>query len=195
LRNPKDIERIVPRVLEEAEGIDVLVNGAGIYPNKPVVEMEEEEWDRVMNTNLKAPFLLCRAVARAMIKRGRGGKIVNIGSGAAFSGRVGASHYCTSKAGLLMFTKVLALELARHKINVNVVSPGLTEVNSALNPLSEEYLAALTKNIPLGRMAEPEDIAPTVVFLSSGAADYITGAELSVNGGSTAGRAFLPLSG
>jgi NAD(P)-dependent dehydrogenase (short-subunit alcohol dehydrogenase family) len=107
---------------------------------------------------------------------------------------VGAAHYCASKAGVVMFTKVLALELAPHRINVNCIAPGLIEVEGEVSPISREYADALTRQIPWGRVGQPEDIARAVMFLASPFADYVTGEVLAVNGGASAGRAFLPLS-
>lgn len=170
----------------------VVVANAGIYPNTPVVEMDVAEWDRVMETNLRGVFLTGRAAAREMIAAGRGGNVITISSGAYQSGRVGAAHYCASKAGVVMFTKVLALELAPHRIRVNCIAPGLVEVNSEVSPISEEYKTTLTNSIPWGRIGQPEDIANAALFLSSPEADFITGEVLMVNGGSSAGRAFLP---
>jgi NAD(P)-dependent dehydrogenase (short-subunit alcohol dehydrogenase family) len=170
----------------------VVVANAGIYPNTPVVEMSVEEWDRVMETNARGVFLTCRAAARAMIEAGSGGNIITISSGAYQSGRVGAAHYCASKAAVVMLTKVLALELAPHRIRVNCIAPGLIEVEGDVSPISAEYKQTLTRSIPWGRIGQPEDIANAALFLASPQADFITGEVLMVNGGSSAGRAFLP---
>jgi NAD(P)-dependent dehydrogenase (short-subunit alcohol dehydrogenase family) len=172
----------------------VVVANAGIYPNTPVLEMTQDEWDRVMETNVRGVFLTCQAAARGMVARGTRGKIITISSGAHQSGRVGAAHYCASKAGVVMFTRVLALELARHRINVNSIAPGLIAVEGEVSPLSREYVAALTAQIPWGRIGTPEDIARAALFLASPFAEYVTGEVLAVNGGSAAGRALLPLS-
>ncbi len=137
----------------------VAVANAGIYPNTPVVDMSVEEWDRVMETNVRGIFLTGRAAARSMIAAGTGGNIITLSSGAYQSGRVGAAHYCASKAGVVMFTKVLALELAQHGIRVNCIAPGLIEVNSEVSPISDVYKSTLTNSIPLGRIGQPEDIA------------------------------------
>lgn len=174
--------------------VTVAVANAGIYPNTPVLDMTTEEWDRVMETNARGVFLTCRAAARAMVARGTPGKIITLSSGAAQSGRQGAAHYCASKAAVVMFTKVLALELAAHHINVNCIAPGLIEVNSEVSPLTREYVETLTRSIPWGRIGTPADIAHAALFLASPLADFITGEVLAVNGGSSAGRAFLPLS-
>lgn len=174
--------------------VSIMVANAGIYPNTPVLEMDPDEWDRVMETNARGAFLTCQAAARSMVERRNGGKIITISSGASASGRRGAAHYCASKAAVVMLTKVLALELSDQKINVNCVSPGLIEVNSEVSPLSEEYVSTLTSSIPWGRIGRPNDIARGVMFLASPAAEFITGTVLSVDGGSSAGRASLPLS-
>ncbi len=171
---------------------NVVVANAGIYPSSPVLEMDPEEWDRVMETNVRGVFLTCQAGARSMVANGIHGKILTVASGSAYSGRKGAAHYCASKAGVVMFTKVLALELAEHHINVNCLSPGLIDVKSEVSPLSEEYTSILTKSIPWGRIGQPDDFAQAALFLASPAADFITGTVLSVDGGSSAGRAFLP---
>jgi 3-oxoacyl-[acyl-carrier protein] reductase len=192
VRDAASVEAAVQQVIDRFEQIDVLVNNAGIYPNSPVVEMSEAEWDAVFDTNVKGMFLVSRAVARRMIERGAGGRIVNISSGAANSGRVGAAHYCASKAAVDMFTRVLALELAPHDIVVNAVAPGLIEVPDW--SLSDEYINALLTMTPMGRIGQPEDIARAVFYLASPEATFITGSVLSVDGGSLAGRP-LPLSG
>jgi NAD(P)-dependent dehydrogenase (short-subunit alcohol dehydrogenase family) len=154
--------------------------------------MSEAEWDAVFDTNVKGMFLVSRAVARQMIAGGVAGRIVNISSGAANSGRVGAAHYCASKAAVNMFTRVLAIELAPHGIVVNAVAPGLIEVPGW--SLSEAYIDALVSATPLGRIGQPEDVARAVLYLASPAATFITGTVLGVDGGSQAGRA-VPLSG
>jgi NAD(P)-dependent dehydrogenase (short-subunit alcohol dehydrogenase family) len=180
---------------EDAFGpVTIMVANAGIYPNTLVLDMEQSEWDRVMETNVRGVFLTCQAAARSMVGHGTQGKILTVSSGASASGRRGASHYCASKAGVVMFTKVLALELSEHKINVNCLSPGLIEVRSEVSPLSEEYTTVLTKSIPWGRIGQPADIAKAALFLASPSAEFITGTVLSVDGGSSAGRAFLPTS-
>jgi NAD(P)-dependent dehydrogenase (short-subunit alcohol dehydrogenase family) len=190
--NAAAVEQAVQDVVDRYGQIDVLVNNAGIYPNTPVLEMAEAEWDAVFDTNVKGVFLVSRAVARRMAARGAGGRIVNISSGSAKSGRVGAAHYCASKAAVEMFTKVLAMELAPQGIVVNAVAPGLIEVPGW--SLSEEYIDALVAATPLGRIGQPEDIARAVLYLASPDATFITGSVLSVDGGSLAGRP-LPLSG
>src|SRR5262247_1766541 len=174
--------------------VTVAVANAGIYPNSPVLDMTVEEWDRVMETNMRGVFLTCQAAARSMTAGGRPGKIITISSGAYASGRVGASHYCASKAGVVMFTRVLAMELAERRIHVNCIAPGYIKVDSGTSPVTSDYEATIMKNIPWGRAGTPADIAQAALFLASPFADYVTGETLSVNGGAMAGRAYLPLS-
>ena len=190
-----DVDRVIEDSWEEQDGIDFLINCAGIYPSDPVLQMEESRWDSVIDTNLKGPFLCSQAFARLCAGSGRGGAIVNITSGAARRARPGAVHYCTSKAGLEMLTQGLAIEFASHNIRVNAVSPGFVKVDSEVNPLSREYESAISKDIPLGRSGRPDDIAHAVLFLCSAEAEWITGSILSVDGGSGAGSSSLPLSG
>ena len=190
VRDAAAVDAAVQRALAHFGRIDVLVNNAGIYPNTPVLEMDENEWDAVFDTNVKGMFLMSRAVGRAMVTRG--GRIINISSGAAESGRVGAAHYCASKAAVNMFTRVLALELAPHGIVVNAVGPGLIEVPGW--SLSPDYIDAIVSTNPMGRSGQPEDVAQAVLYLASPSATYITGTTLYVDGGTLAGRP-LPLSG
>ena len=187
------VERIVADAVRRLSRIEVLVNDAAVYPNCPVIEMPEDQWDRVIDTNLKGTFLMCRAVARHMVEQRIAGSIVNIASGAYKSARRGASHYCASKAGIVMFSKVLAQELAEHRIHVNVVSPGLIDVGRR-GDVNPNYKETLLRNIPWGRMGDPLEIAEAVLFVSSPGASYVTGTVLDVDGGSSAGRFFLPYS-
>src|SRR5215211_7670832 len=190
VRDAASVEAAVQQVIDRFDQIDVLVNNAGIYPNTPVVEMDEAEWDAVFDVNVKGMFLVSQAVARAMIARGQGGRIVNISSGSAVSGRVGAAHYCASKAAVNMFTRVLAIELAPHEIVVNGVGPGLIEVPDA--SLTREYVDALIAATPMRRIGQPEDVAQAVLYMASPSATYMTGTTLYVDGGGLAGRALPP---
>lgn len=192
VRDEAQIDGFVADIKRTFGAPTIAVANAGIYPNSPVLEMDVAEWDAVMETNARGVFLTCRAAGRAMVEAGDGGNILTISSGSAQSGRVGAAHYCASKAAVVMFTKVLALELAPQRIRVNCISPGLVEVHSEVSPISDVYKETLTKSIPWGRIGQPEDMANAALFLASPGADFITGEVLSVNGGSTAGRAFLP---
>ncbi|HEV2528166.1 MAG TPA: SDR family NAD(P)-dependent oxidoreductase [Thermomicrobiales bacterium] len=194
VRDPEQVAAFV-RDGEAAFGpATVMVANAGVYPNTAVLDMDPAEFDRVMETNVRGVFLACQAAGRSMVANGTRGKIVTIASGAYNSGRRGASHYCASKAAVVMFTKVLAMELGEHHINVNCVSPGLIELSDAMSPITEEYRDALLASIPWGRVGQPDDIAKAVLYLCSPAAEWISGAVLSVDGGSSTGRTHLPFS-
>jgi 3-oxoacyl-[acyl-carrier protein] reductase len=167
---------------------DALVNNAGVYPSHSVLDMPEAAWDRVLGINLKGPFLCSQAFGRMRLAP-TGGVIVNVASTAAFSARVGAAHYSASKAGLVMLTKSLAQELGPYGIRVNAVAPGLVEVDEG--HVSAEYKDMFLKMIPRGRIGRPEDIAATVGFLLTDAANYINGECIVVDGGFLAGRSLL----
>lgn len=162
-----------------------LVNNAGIYPDHGLLEMPVEAWDSVMAVNLRGTFLCTQAFAR-MRKSDGGGAIVNLASAAAFSARVGASHYSASKAGVVMFTKSSAQELGPLGIRVNAVAPGLIEVRN--DQVSDEYRDNYLTMIPRGRTGRAPDIAGTVAFLLSDDADYINGECIAVDGGFLVGR-------
>jgi len=195
VRNDKSVADLVSAAERALGVITVAVANAGIYPNSPVLEMTVEEWDRVMETNVRGVFLTCQAVGRRMTANKTPGKMITISSGAYNSGRKGAAHYCASKAGVVMFTRVLAMELAPHRINVNCIAPGLVTVDRDVSQVSDEYVRTLVANIPWGRPGTPDDIARAALFLASPHADFITGEVLSVDGGSGTGRTWLPYSG
>jgi 3-oxoacyl-[acyl-carrier protein] reductase len=178
---------------ERLGGLDVLVNAAGVYPSRLLLEMSDAEWSRVLDVNLNAPYALCTEFARLLVADGRPGHIVNITSGAADRARRGGAHYCTSKAALTMLTKALALELAAHRIHVNAVSPGFVAVDSEVNPLNPAYVQAIESGRPWPDPGTPDDIAAAVAYLCSPDAKWVTGTVLNVDGGVGAGNATLPL--
>lgn len=177
------VEAMVENCIEEFGKIDILINNAGIFPVSSVEEMQEEEWDRVIGTNLLGAFLSSKAVASKLIKQ-ESGRIISISSGRAFQGAKNAAHYASSKAGIIGFSKALALELAPHRITVNVICPGITDTAQPRGHQTEEQIYAQAQKIPLGRIGQPEDLVGTAVFLASDAAAFITGQTIIVNGGS-----------
>jgi 3-oxoacyl-[acyl-carrier protein] reductase len=162
---------------------DVLVNNAAITHDGPLMLVAEEAWDRVIETNLKGAYLCSRAALRGMIAA-RGGRIVNVVSPAAFFGHEGASSYAASKGGLVALTKSLAREVARFGITVNAVSPGLVDTQ-LIAGVADARRNELARQIPLGRLATPAEVAGVIVFLASPAASYVTGTTLHVDGGLT----------
>jgi NAD(P)-dependent dehydrogenase (short-subunit alcohol dehydrogenase family) len=182
------VEAMVEEALRVLGRLDVVVNNAGVYPVTPVLEMSEAEWDWVLGVNLKGVFLVSQAAARQMVARGRGGVMVNISSGSHKIARLGCGHYCASKAGVVMLTQVMAMELAPHGIRVNAVAPGLIHVPEAVTPSLPQHLQGTLSVIPWGRLGRPEDVAGAVRMLCSREAEYITGAVLAVDGGLSAGR-------
>ena len=199
-----DVASIVEGAISEFRRVDILVNNAGA-PAGPdrvnVVDLPEEIWDLVLGVNLKGTFLMSQAISRHMIHRGGGGKIINMSS---VSGKVGNAKfaaYCSSKFGVIGFTQSLAREMAEYKVNVNAICPSLVETQrvfgmaSALKPDEEtsteewrdEMVAQTNANNPLGRIAQPKDVADVAAFLASSQADYLTGLAINVAGGSHMG--------
>jgi 3-oxoacyl-[acyl-carrier protein] reductase len=182
--NGGEVEEAIRKVLEKFNRIDILVNNAGIYPFKPLAEMTEQEWDRVLDVNLKGIFHFTRAVLPGMIEQKRG-KIINIASVAgSVVGFINLTHYSASKAGIVGFTRALALEVAQYGINVNAISPGPI-LTPGTRVLGEETYEQIRKSIPLGRWGRPEEIANLVLFLASDESDFITGQNIVIDGGYT----------
>jgi len=181
-----DVNSVVEQVKDQYGKIDVLVNNAGWDKIEPFLQNTEETWDKVIGINLRGVLNTCKAVLPEMIEQGSG-KVVNIGSDAGRVGSTGEAVYSATKGGVIAFSKTIAREMARHKINVNVVCPGpantpLFQDVAKQNPKISE---ALEKAIPFRRLAEPEDIANAVCYFSSDEASFVTGQTLSVSGGLT----------
>ncbi len=178
---PGDVETLIKTTIEQWGSVDYLVNNAGVTRDNLAIRMSEQEWDMVLDINLKGTFLCSQAAAKAMMKQ-RFGRIVNIASVSGILGTPGQANYASSKAGIIALTKTFARELGKRNITVNAVAPGfvLTEMTEKLpDKVKEEYIA----NIPLKRAGIPEDIAEAVWFLLSPSASYITGTVINVSGG------------
>ncbi len=179
--NANDVEHMVEAILERYGQIDILVNNAGIAKDKLILRMTEEEWDAVLNVNLKGTFHCIKAVVRHMSKQ-RKGKIVNIASVVGEMGNAGQANYSASKAGVIGLTKTIAREFAQRGVNVNAIAPGYIETPMT-EVLPERAKEELRRMIPMERLGRPEDVAEAVLFLVSEASSYITGQVLNVNGG------------
>ena len=177
-----DVRRMV-EAGESLGGIDILVNNAGIFPRVEFLDMTEVQWDEVLNVNLKGTFLCTQAVAQKLVERGRTGAVINLASSAAFRSSPRGVHYVASKAGIVGVTRATALELAPYRVRVNAIAPGTTDTAQPRYGMSEEELQAAGRQVPLGRMGTPEDVADLAVFLASEEARHITGQTLHVNGG------------
>jgi 3-oxoacyl-[acyl-carrier protein] reductase len=177
----KSIESLINHIEESYGEINILVNNAGITKDTLLMKMKDEDWDEVMNTNLKSVFKLSQSVIRKMMKN-RYGRIINISSVVGHTGNAGQTNYTAAKAGMSGFTKSLAQEIGSRGITVNCVAPGFIDTDMTRN-LPEDYKNQLLKKIPLGKLGSPNDIANAVVFLASDKASYITGETLHINGG------------
>ena len=167
--------------------LDIFVNVAGFGFNSRIVDMAEEDWDRVLEVNLKGQFLGCQAAGKRMIEQGTGGRIVNIASTAANNARYEGGAYCAAKAGVVQLTRVLALELGEFGITVNAVGPGFTETPATVET-SDEYRSNFLEQVSAGRPGRPSDIANAVLFLASPSAEYVNGQVIYVDGGYSAGK-------
>jgi len=177
----EEVLNMVKIVKESIDSIDILVNNAGINRDNLLMRMSTEDWDKVIDTNLKGTYLCSKALIRDMIKK-KSGKIINIASVAGVAGNFGQTNYSASKAGVIGFTKSLAKEVASRGINVNAIAPGLIETDMTL-ALKEDIRDSLVKNIPMGRLGTVQDIANIVIFLASEKSNYITGQVINVDGG------------
>jgi len=177
------VQNLVDSALAEFGELHVLVNNSGIYADIPILDTTDADWDRVIGTNLRGTFLCSRAAGRVFAKEGRG-RIINIASNLGIIGRSGFAAYCASKAAIIQFTKVAALEWARFGVQVNAIAPGYfeTELNAQLRA-DEAAAARVVRRIPARRMGRPEELAPLCVFLASDAAGFMTGETIVLDGG------------
>ena len=183
------VDRAIADTLAQFGQIDILVNNAGWDRMEMFLDSDEETWDKIIAINFKGMLYVCKAALPSMVARGQG-KVISIASDAGRVGSTGEAVYAGTKGAIIAFSKTLAREMARHKITVNVVCPGLTETPllqgiREQSPKTEKVIEAVTRAIPLGRVGQPEDIAGAVVYLASPAADFVTGQTLSVSGGLT----------
>ena len=188
--DPTAAEKVIEAVIAEWGRVDILVNNAGVIRDKLFLQMERDDWDAVMNTNLGGPFAFCKAVARPMAFKQRSGRIVNVSSIAAEHVNVGQANYAASKGAINSFTKVLAAELGRRNVLVNAVAPGFIETDMTGTVLNLAGGDKIKAAIPVKRLGKPEDIANVVLFLCSPAAGYITGQVIAVDGGLSLGATF-----
>jgi len=179
-----EVERLIAATLERFGAIDVLINNAGLNIDRPLFELSESDWDRVIETNMKAVFLTCQAAGRIMVGQAAGGHIVNLGALTGITGRANGLNYCASKAGVMVMTKCLAIELAP-KVRVNCVVPGTVrtpEVDERFDLAANE--PAMAAKVLAGRIGEPEEVAAAIRFLISDEGGYVNGQKLIVDGGS-----------
>jgi 2-deoxy-D-gluconate 3-dehydrogenase len=177
-------QHIADTTTKELGGIDILLNNAGIIRRAPLLEFTEKDWDEVIQINESAVFFLSQAAAKQMVKQGRGGKILNIASLLSFQGGIRVPSYTAAKSAVMGLTRLMANELAPHRINVNAVAPGyMATDNTAPLRADAQRSAEILGRIPAGRWGEPEDLQGALVFLASSASDYVTGYTLAVDGG------------
>ena len=179
--NLSQVEEMVQKVLDKFSKIDILINNAGITRDNLLLRMKEEEWDAVLNVNLKGTFNCTKAVSKIMVKQ-RSGRIVSIASIIGLMGNAGQSNYAASKGGIISFTKSVAKELASRNINVNAIAPGFIKTDMTAK-LSRELQEKMLKMIPLNRFGETSDVANVALFLSSELSNYITGHVVKIDGG------------
>jgi NAD(P)-dependent dehydrogenase (short-subunit alcohol dehydrogenase family) len=184
----EDVKRVVADTVDKFKGIDILITAAGVSKPSPITEQPLEDWEMVMDANVKGTWLFCKEVGRVMIEQGRGGKVILVSSTRGMLGMANYTAYSPSKAAVSLMAKSLGCEWGPHKINVNAIAP--TVFRTALTQWmfdDDAFYMNFLKRIPIGRLGEPEDFIGTVIFLSSKASDFMTGAILYVDGGYTAG--------
>lgn len=177
----KEVDEAIQKVLAQFGNVDILVNNAGITRDNLLMKMSEEDWDRVLEVNLKSVYNTCRALARPMIKA-RSGSIINIASVIGIIGNAGQANYAASKSGMIGFTKSLAKELASRGVRANCVAPGYIETQMT-DSLPAQIKEKVLSEIPLSRIGQPRDVANAALFLASGLSDYVTGQVFAVDGG------------
>ena len=179
--NFEEVQNFIAQAEEKFGKIDILINNAGVTKDKLLIKMNEDDWDKVIEVNLKGTYNCTKAVSRKMMKQ-RSGKIVNVASVVGINGNAGQSNYAASKAGIIGFTKSIAKELGVRGINVNAVAPGFIQTNMT-DVLSDEVKDQIMSQIPMKKLGTPEDVANTIAFLCSDEAKYITGQVINIDGG------------
>jgi len=189
VRDSAQVDAMVARVVEQCGRVDILVHGAGVGVHKEIVDLSDDEWDLQIDVQLRGAFLLSRAVGRQLIAQQQGGRIILIGSTSGNNARVRGGPHAASKAGEIQLAHVLAMEMGRHGVTVNVVSPGLTNIAGISRSVqTPEYQRAFVAQVPLGRLGTPDEIADAVLFFASDRARFVTGQVLCVDGGYSAGK-------
>jgi 3-oxoacyl-[acyl-carrier protein] reductase len=177
---------LVERTVEQLGGVDILINNAGVFPRVPMLDMREADWDFVLDVNLKGSFFCAQAAAKAMIAARKPGVIINIASQAVTGRSPRGVHYSASKGGIVSMTRAMAFEMIPYNIRVNAIAPGTTDTAQPRYGATEEELTERAKTIPIGRMAQPAEIAAVATFLASDASSYMIGQTVHVNGGTFA---------
>ncbi|MGA7671584.1 MAG: SDR family NAD(P)-dependent oxidoreductase [Nitrolancea sp.] len=189
IRDSGQVDRAIQQAVDRFGRVDILVHGAGVGVHKEIVDLSDDEWDLQIDVQLRGAFLLSRAVGRQLIAQGDGGRIVLIGSTSGNNARPNSGPHAASKAGEIQLMRVMALEMGKYGVTANVVSPGLTDISgisrSFQNP---EYQKVFVTQVPLGRLAVPDEIADAVLFFASDRARFVTGQVLCVDGGYSAGK-------
>jgi NAD(P)-dependent dehydrogenase (short-subunit alcohol dehydrogenase family) len=183
-----DVKRVVHETVETFGGVDILITAAGVNKPGPITEQSLEEWDMIMDANVKGTYLFCKEAGKVMIEQGRGGKVILLGSARGELGMANYTAYSPSKGAIHLMTKSLGCEWGPHKINVNAIAP--TIFRTALTQWmfdDQAFYKNFLKRIPIGRLGEPQDFIGTLIYLSSQASDFMTGAVLCIDGGYTAG--------
>lgn len=189
VRRSDQVDAMVEQAVSRFGRVDILVHGAGVGVHNEIVDMSDAEWDLQIDVQLRGAFLLSRAVGRQLIAQGQGGRIILIGSTSGNNARPMSGPHAASKAGEIQLSRVMALEMGKHGITCNVVAPGLTDISGiSLSSQNPEYQQAFITQVPLGRLAVPDEIADAVLFIASDRARFISGQLLCVDGGYSAGK-------